>query len=865
METYADRERISTGVNGLDAILDDLRLGDNVVWKVEHLENYRHLARAFAADAVARGRQLVYLRFGSHDPVLEQGDWSECIELDSQLGFEPFATQVHRILRDRGTGVMYVFDCLSDLVTAWATDYMVANFFQITCPYLLSLDTVAYFAIRNRHHSLDTMQRIRRTTQVFLNLYEYRGSRYVQPLKVWQRRSPTMFLPHRETGEGRFDPVVRSQDATDLMNDVVPERAASVSRHLDHWQWLFVQAESMVRNGADAQQKCQMVRHLARHLMGRDERMLELIDRYFGLEDVLAIKRRMVGTGFIGGKSVGMLLAHQILMQADAERWSAVLEHQDSFFIGSNLYYWYLVHNDCWGLFMEHRTLDDPESRSARELRERILQGRFPAPIRQEFESMLEYFGQYPIILRSSSLLEDGYGNAFAGKYDSYFLANQEISPEERLEHFENIVRRIYASTIGGDALVYRRQRGLMEQDEQMALLVQRVLGAYRGHYYLPDVAGVGVSYNTYVWDSAMDPHAGMLRLVVGLGTRAVDRAEGDYARLVALDYPQKTPYRLGEETRRFAQKDIDVLDLNANEPRTVSLQQLAQSELADIMPAVALHERIAAAGRDRLSRPRTNWVPTFEPLFENTDFVRDISDVLQTLENAYAYPVDIEFTLNFDPSRGWRLGIVQCRPLQTRESGTRVDIPGQIPDERVFLEQRGNFLGGNIDMSIQRIIAVMPQAYHELNQVARHEVANIIGRLNAQMDREPRPCLLLGPGRWGTSTPALGVPVSFAQISQMAVLGEVAWSRGGFVPELSFGTHFFQDLVESGIFYLGVFPSQADTRFRDQWLEQMPNRLTHILEDAEAWSDVIKVLDFDVPLRLLADLGTQRLLCLQP
>ena len=149
--------------------------------------------------------------------------------------------------------------------------------------------------------------------------------------------------------------------------------------------------------------------------------------------------------------------------------------------------------------------------------------------------------GQSPIIVCSSSLLEDNFGNAFAGKYESVFCANQG-TPEERYECFEQAVRTVYASTMNEDALEYRINRGLFDMDEQMAILVQRVSGDQYSEGFFPHLAGVGNSSNLYVWDKNIDMDAGMLRLVFGLGTRAVDRTASDYAKLYALmircEYP---------------------------------------------------------------------------------------------------------------------------------------------------------------------------------------------------------------------------------------------------------------------------------------------------------------------------------------
>ncbi|MCP4592558.1 MAG: phosphoenolpyruvate synthase, partial [bacterium] len=200
--------------------------------------------------------------------------------------------------------------------------------------------------------------------------------------------------------------------------------------------------------------------------------------------------------------------------------------------------------------------------------------GRFPDQIRDEFQEMLEYFGQSPIIVRSSSLLEDAFGNAFAGKYESFFCVNQG-DPEQRLAIFLDMVRQVYSSMMGEDALTYRLQRGLDQQDEQMALLIQRVSGSYRNNYFLPDLAGEGVSHNTFVWNSQLDPKAGMLRLVVGLGTRAVNRVEDDYPRVMALDEPMMRPVGGMDDVRRFSQNHVDLLDFTDNALTAVPLRKL--------------------------------------------------------------------------------------------------------------------------------------------------------------------------------------------------------------------------------------------------------------------------------------------------
>jgi len=844
----ADARRfVTSGLPGLDAILGGLRLGDNVVWRVDSVDDYRAFVVPFAAAATADGRRVVYVRFGSHAPVLAATEVAAVYDLDALRGFESFTVRLHTILAAEGRDVFYVFDCLSDLLDAWATDGMIGNFFRVTCPYLFELDTVAHFALRRSDHSTATVDAIRTTTQLLIDLYNESGSLYLHPLKVWQRHSPTMFLPHRHEG-GQFVPITTSCEATSLFDRLGRRVPGDAGRHLDSWERLFIRAAELEASAADDPRRQAMVEQLCRLLIGRDERILALARRYLTLNDLLAIKERLIGTGFIGGKSVGMLLARAIL-EADPESgWGDVLEPHDSFFIGSDLFHSYIVSNGLWQAFMWQRS-EAGYSSGAAPLRESLRQGTFPVEILREFQKMLEHFGQYPIIVRSSSLLEDGFGNAFAGKYDSFFCVNQG-SPEDRLAQFIEAVRMVYASTLSEEALAYRLQRGLARQEEQMALLVQRVSGAYHDNHFFPAFAGVGISYNTFVWRHDINPGAGMLRLVVGLGTRAVDRVEGDYPRIVSLDQPLLVPFNDPENRRRFTQHDVDVLDLAENSWRTVPLAALHAE--AATLPLELLAERDAAG-----------WLVTFDRLLTETGFAATMQLLLRSLEQAYEYPVDVEFTGTYTGDGRLHVNLIQCRPLQTRGiQAKRVEIEVPSPADTLF-SSNGNFMGGSIVQPIGRVIAVDPEAFMDMSLSDKYELARIIGRLNREVvARDQVATLLLGPGRWGTSTLRLGVPVRFAEINAMTAIGEVAFSAGGLQPELSFGSHFFQDLVETGIFYVALHRDRPGCFLNEELLRVQPNRLAALLPDDARFATALRVIDLADGYQLRADIVSQRVVC---
>jgi hypothetical protein len=846
-----DRERCSSGITPYDKVIDDLRLGDNVVWHADRLEEYVHVARRFAAQAVTDGRQLYYLRFAAHAPILTETDGVMVITLDATAGFEAFTSQVHRVIAQAGLKAFYVFDSLSELQEAWATDLMVGNFFAVTCPYLFELDTIAYFCLIRGVHAAEAIARIRETTQLFLNLLRGAEGPVFQPVKVWHRYSPTMFLPH----------VFRHQGLVPVTDGLYHGWSFTrpIAASMDFWDRLFLEAENAMTAQAEPGELAAWRHRLSRLLLGRDERMLALADTWLGLGDLLEIRHRMIGTGYIGGKAVGMLIARKVAAGLHAEGLLSIDLQSDSLYVGSDVFQTYLIHNGLWRSHMRQQ-FGEGYYELADDLHAGMLRGTFPPFVREQFQQALDMFGQMPVIVRSSSLLEDGYGNAFAGKYQSVFCVNQG-DPEARLAVFEDAIRQVYASTVDLPALVYRRERGLDRVGEQMSILVQRVSGAMHGSCHFPIAAGVGLSYSAYTWHPEMDPAKGMMRIVAGLGTRAVDRVEGDHTRIVSLDMPELPPFTGNERTN--GQRMVDLLDVTGNRLKTVPLLKAAAMLPAREAGMVfgqdpQARERAVAAGLD----PALALVADFHGLFDGSAFLRVMRQTLAALEAAYENPVDVEFTVNLYEGMP-HLTLVQCRPLQTFLLGEGT-LPTQVADsERLFALSGGSFLGGGTpDLLLNTVVAIDPAGYAGLPMVRRHEVARTIGRINERLRALGRRAMLVVPGRCGTTTPSLGVPVRFSEISGFLCICEREHAASGMVPELSFGSHFFQDLVESRIFYAALM---AHTPLNEALLLREPNSLCEILPAAEEWGDIIRVSQFDPPLRLAASPKEQRAVCWLP
>lgn len=844
-------DRVSTGIKGFDEVIDHLRLGDNVVWQVDSVSDYKKMVEYFVQSSKTENMRVIYVRFANHAPIIDENMNIETYHINPKIGFESFTIEIHNLIKEQGKRVLYIFDCLTDLLEYWYSDLMIGNFFKATCPYLYDLETVAYFAIRRNYHTYSTIAGIRETTQLLLDLYQINEKTYIHPLKVWQRYSPTMFFPHLIQGQEAVC-ITSSSDASELFN--------SINRYeirLDYWNTVFNDAKKMLSAPREEQEATK--KRLMHMLIGTESRMLQLCDRYFSLKDILAIASREIGTGFIGGKSVGMLLARKILEVEGGDRFTQYLEPHDSFYIGSDVFYTYIVQNGWWRLRTKQKTPEGYYTYAA-ELKEKLLHGSFPKDIQEQFINMLEYFGQSPIIVRSSSLLEDNFGNAFAGKYESVFCVNQG-TPQERYEAFEQAVRTVYASTMNEDALNYRMNRGLAQKDEQMAILVQRVSGDRYGDYFFPHLAGVGVSSNLYVWDESIDMNAGMLRLVFGLGTRAVDRTDGDYVKVVCLDNPLRTPPINYDDEKKFSQHRVDLLSLSDNALENKNLDDVLSLPLkADTKlfasPDYATLARLRELGYYDRKMP---YILNFKKLFTDTNFTAVMRDMLSLLSKTYDYPVDIEFTANFNKNGSYKINLLQCRPLQTKGLGKTIKIP-EIKDAKdCFFSSKGNFMGGNVRLPIDYVIFINAGAYLKLSEQEKYDVARRIGLINREM--KGKNAMLVGPGRWGSTTPSLGVPVHFSELCNMKVLCEYSLTKEGFMPELSYGSHFFQDIVETDIFYVAVFDGYRDVVFNPDFILRKENLLTSFLPDSGKYENVIHVAKTD-GMEIYSDIMTQRLLC---
>lgn len=830
-------DRIPSGYPGADEVFDNIRMGDNVVWQVTELAEYRLFAQPFADRAIADGRNMVYMHFTHHEPLLSARPGLKIFEFDPDMGFEPFTVAIYNRITAEGKGTFYVFDSLSDLQSAWYTDQMMANFFRVTCPYLYELETVAYFPLLRSRHSFDSVARIRDTTQLLIDVYTSDNRVYIHTLKAQERDGNNVYIPHVSTNGGPFKPLdggVAVSRYYRLLDDI---SSHTQDQNYDSHDRFFAQAKLEYGRG---QFRDETELTILESMMSKDPNVQRLIHQLFDAKDYFAVRDRMIGSGAIGGKACGMLLARKIAEECLPEFRNHAEPH-DSFFIGSDVFYTYLVNNNCWKLRIEQRT---PEGyfTKAPELREAMLRGEFSEQIREQFKAMLSYYGQSPIIVRSSSFLEDGFGNAFAGKYESVFCVNFG-SLEERLAAFEDAVRQVYASTMDPSALEYRLQRGLEKLDEQMSILVQRVSGSWAGPYYLPGVAGVGYSRCLYRTSQDVDPEAGMLRLVVGLGTKAVDRTEDDYPRLVNLDRPAARSHSSTAYRHRFSQHSIDVIDRERRAFRSVDAESVRQCLPGWFCRLMFERDTEAEVELREFGMRDEVWYVSCQGLLERTEFPNIMRSLLKTLENVYGTPVDIEYAVNTDEYGDFVINLLQCRPLYIGQPGGKVTMP-ELPESDAFFKLKDSSMGLATSTDIDLVIEIDAKAYYEFPYSKKPLAAKAVGTINRALRDSGKKILLLAPGRLGTSSPELGVPVSFADISGFAGVCEVSDDRAGYMPELSYGSHMFQDLVEADIFYCAVWNDARTVAYRPQLLDGEPNRFADYCPNMPELEHMFRVIE---------------------
>jgi hypothetical protein len=610
---------------------------------------------------------------------------------------------------------------------------------------------------------------------------------------------------------------------------------------------------------------------LIRRFLSEDLEYINVTKKYFTISDFTEIISKTIGpgrgNGKLGGKAAGLIRASKILMAK-----KPVTPILKNLTIPKT---WYLTSDGIID-FLHFNAMEEMPN----------IKYRNPIEIKQEYAYLeqifknssmpyeivaglnlaLDDFGDQPLVVRSSSLLEDNFGASFAGKYKSLFVANVGTK-KERLEALIDAILEVWASVFGPDPIEYRRERGLLDFDEEMAIVIQEVVGRKVGKYFFPAFAGVAFSSNEIRWSPRIKRTDGIVRLVGGLGTRAVDRVDNDYPLLISPGQPGLRVNINPDEIIMYSQRNIDLINLLSKRFETISFEKLIR-EIGYNYPSI---NQILSIFRDgELQTPTGSMlnlkedlpIITFSRLLSNGTFITQIKSILQILKDELQFEVDVEFACDGDINK---LHLLQCRPQSQSEYVKNMEVPENIPQSDQLFSADAFITTAQVN-DIQYIVYVDPDEYDALESMEELiHIGRIISEINQKLPRQK--FILMGPGRWGSRGDIkLGIRIGYSDINNTAMLIEIAKKKKDYVPEVSFGTHFFQDLVEAKIRYLPLYPDKDGIIFNEAFFKESYNSLLEIVPTANKFEHVVKVFDVtklrsDSTLKVIMDGDTNKAL----
>jgi len=678
-----------------------------------------------------------------------------------------------------------------------------------------------------------------------------------EPSDIWERRLSILRDQRTDYYFAYNFPLSRFDD---LAREVLKlrksrEEILSLNPELAPWEWLFQQAEEY--EALPPAERIHVQHHLQeikvvliRAMISEQLQFVRIAKEYLDIEDLRWIRSHRIGTGKIGGKAAGLMLAWKILQKTLASQGSGRetlrLVLPDSYFLGADVFYEHQSLNNLSDFMnQKYKPLDQIRDEYPT-LLDAYLHGDFPEYVIGQLRELLELVGRKPLIVRSSSLLEDNFDVSFAGIYESVFCPNQG-TPEENLVALTEAIARVYASFANPNALFYRKQKGLLDYDERMAVMIQPVQGERYRDLFFPMVAGMAYSRNPFIWNAKLRREDGFVRMVAGMGTRAVERVGEDYPRMVALSHPQLRPESGSDQIRHYSQYYMDVIDLQRNQFDTRRIGEVLGADYPNLrlLASVDQGDYITQMVFNDEGLDPNKLVLTFDGLISQTAYVDHLKWALKALEFGYGRPVDIEFTLALGreyPRPSIELHLLQCRAQSVHYLAEEVSFPEKLAESDIVFGTVKLVPTGRV-RNIDYIVYVDPEKYM-LNNDPFHklEVGRLIGRINQRL--EGKSFILMGPGRWGSNNADLGVKVGYADIYNSRALVEIGWGQGPSRPTLSYGTHFFQDLVEAHIYPLAIFPGEQGNPFRQTFFDEALNALPALLPDDARYADAVKVID---------------------
>ncbi len=613
--------------------------------------------------------------------------------------------------------------------------------------------------------------------------------------------------------------VDRASDLRSLADKLLRVPAESIAYHAEqnHFSnWLKARTEFDLaqRLGPRKVEDFESVEDLREHLIeallaSEVERRRTVIadferDRF---EPTASITR--IGTGSLGGKARGIAFANRVLRDSGLkERFAGV-----KLYVPPSV----VIATKVFERFLEHPWLRDfaigehPDE----EILERFLEAPFP---RQEASHLLAYLQRVrvPLAVRSSSLLEDSLSQPFAGVYDTWMLPNNDFDVERRWQGLAAAIKRVYASTFLEKAKSYLSMTSFRLEEEKMAVIIQELVGLRHGDGFYPDFAGVARSHNFYPAPGQC-AEDGVAAVALGLGRTVV-------AGRPALRFCPRAPKKvLGfssvDEALANSQREFFAVDLEGRSPSTVEEgTQLYPLERAEQDGVLQWLGSTFSADDNRLidgiAREGVRLVSFAQVLKHGLFPLPEIlTELLERCSQGMGSPVEIEFAGNLArPDSEASFALLQMRPLSLSREGEEVAI-GRPASDDVLCESSRVLGNGRID-DIRDVVVVDREGFDRSNTPL---IAQQVARFDALLRKAGRPYLLVGVGRWGSSDPKLGIPVSWNQIAGVRVIVEAGFRD--IVVEPSQGTHFFQNLTSSSVGYFTVNPQVGEGRIDWEWL----------------------------------------------
>lgn len=542
-----------------------------------------------------------------------------------------------------------------------------------------------------------------------------------------------------------------------------------------------------------------------------------------------------IGQGSMGGKGRGLAFIDAIIKkhpQCDAIAGTEVnISIPRTVVLCTDLFDEFMAENDLYPLALSAA----PDS----EIHAAFIAAKLPDRLTEDLKALLEVMDK-PLAIRSSSLLEDSHYQPFAGVYSTYMIPNTAGMGEQTLKMLSDAIKSVYASVFYSDSKAYMTATSNVIDQEKMAVIIQEVVGVMHAELYYPSFSGVGRSLNYYPL-GAEKAEDGVVQVAVGLGKTIV---EGGTALRFSPRHPSKV---LQTSTLDLALRDTQTrmlaLDMTPAAPtdftsddgfnlRSLRVQQAAQSgSLKYMVSTYDVNDQII---RDTDSGPGRK-VVTFANMLNHGSFpLAEAADfMLRIGQKEMARPVEIEFAGVVNGANSGTIYWLQIRPIvDKKEMGDETILA--LPDSELLLRSTTALGNGNID-NVRTVLYVKPSAFNSANTPA---IAREIEDLNRRLVADGEPYLLIGPGRWGSSDPALGIPVKWPHISGARLIVES--SLPGYRIEPSQGTHFFQNLTSIGV---GYFTIDGNSGYYDvDFLDSLP---------ADFETEHLRLVRFPAPLSI--------------